>query len=318
MATALRLDGLTRLRRLDSEATELARRVGGLLEAGGLTVSVLHTVSAGFWFSCSDGVLFRLRSSPPLHEERVAEAVAALDSAEPLLAAAEQALGLALEPAGMIEGEPEESIVLAFEADGRAGEIALPVHHPRRSDWEAEARALPPSPAMTPVTLRITVQGPRLAICEAGDLAPGDLVLIGARPAATIETEAAGGLAGQLDLASGSFTPHPQGAPMADDSPGPARDFAVPLTLRLPDRMTSAASLAELRPGMTLPLGPLTDGMPVELLVAGRPLARGELVQLGDRFAVLIEERAVIADEPVPGPAESDAETEASAAEARA
>jgi flagellar motor switch/type III secretory pathway protein FliN len=68
------------------------------------------------------------------------------------------------------------------------------------------------------------------------------------------------------------------------------------LTIRLPDRMTSAASLSSLAPGTTLALGPLTEGMPVELRVADRLLARGELVQLGDRFAVLIESRADIAD----------------------
>jgi flagellar motor switch/type III secretory pathway protein FliN len=60
--------------------------------------------------------------------------------------------------------------------------------------------------------------------------------------------------------------------------------------------MTSAASLSSLAPGMTLALGPLTEGMPIELRVADRLLARGELVQLGDRFAVLIESRADIAD----------------------
>ena len=81
---------------------------------------------------------------------------------------------------------------------------------------------------------------------------------------------------------------------MPDDMP--ASDFMVPLTIRLPDRMTSAASLSALVPGTTLPLGPLTEGMPVELRVADRLLARGELVQLGDRFAVLIESRADIAD----------------------
>jgi hypothetical protein len=53
--------------------------------------------------------------------------------------------------------------------------------------------------------------------------------------------------------------------------------------------------------------------MPIELLVAGRPLARGELVQLGDRFAVLIEERAPI-DDGIAEPIEIDPE----AAEAQA
>ncbi len=167
--------------------------------------------------------------------------------------------------------------------------------------------------ASVPVVFRLLVEGPRLPVAEAGDLAPGDLVLLAARPGATLDADNGTAFAGQCDLSSGSFTPHPQGGPMAADSSAP-RDFAVPLTLRLPDRMTSAASLAALRPGMALPLGPLTEGMPVELLVAGRPLARGELVQLGDRFAVLIEERAAIDDGGDAEPVEVDPE----AAEERA
>ena len=73
------------------------------------------------------------------------------------------------------------------------------------------------------------------------------------------------------------------------ESDSPARDFAVPLTIRLPDRMTSAASLAALRPGTTLPLGPLTDGMAVELLVAGRPAStRGALVRWDEHPAASV------------------------------
>lgn len=99
---------------------------------------------------------------------------------------------------------------------------------------------------------------------------------------------------GMIDLTTGVFSAGQYGASMPDDTP--AADFMVPLTIRLPGRMTSAASLSALVPGTTLPLGPLTEGMPVELRVADRLLARGELVQLGDRFAILVESRADIAD----------------------
>jgi hypothetical protein len=51
--------------------------------------------------------------------------------------------------------------------------------------------------------------------------------------------------------------------------------------------------------------------MPIELLVAGRPLARGELVQLGDRFAVLIEELSAIDDAGTAEPVEIDADEQA-------
>jgi len=92
----------------------------------------------------------------------------------------------------------------------------------------------------------------------------------------------------------------------SDAAPSP-RDFAVPITLRLPEQRVSAAALADLRPGVALPLGPVAEGMMVELLVAGSPLARGELVQLGDRFAVLIESRVDLAEGAVQQPVEVEA-----------
>ncbi len=293
MATATPLDGLTRLRRLDPGAAALADAVASLLAADGLEPTVLHAVAPGPWFSCGEGVRFRIADPIPLDDTRVGDAVALLDRADHLLARVERLLGLSLEPAGIGPEALDDSVVLSFADEDLAGTIAIPSAHPGREAWRAQAQALPPTTAALPVVLRILVQGPRVGIAEAGDLAPGDLVLISSRPAATIEDSEASHT-GQLDFPTGNFTPHPQGAPMADEPP--ARDFAVPLTLRLPDRATSAASLASLRPGMALPLGPIADGMPVELLVAGRPLARGELVQLGDRFAVLIEERSAIDD----------------------
>jgi flagellar motor switch/type III secretory pathway protein FliN len=306
MATAMPLDGLTRLRRLDPRAAALADAVASLLAADGLEPTVLHAVVSGPWFSCGDGVRFRIEDPVPLDDTRVGDAVALLDRADPLLMRVERLLGLSLEPIGIEAEAIDDRVILSFAGEGVVGTIAISPAHPGREEWQARARALPPAAATMPAVLRILVHGPRVGIAEAGDLAPGDLVLIAPRPAATIEQEDGAGHPGQLDFATGNFTLHPQGAPMVDEPP--ARDFAVPLTLKLPDRATSAASLAALRPGMALPLGPLTDGMPIELLVAGRPLARGELVQLGDRFAVLIEERSAIDDAGRAEPVDIDAD----------
>ncbi|HVJ01023.1 MAG TPA: FliM/FliN family flagellar motor switch protein, partial [Sphingomonas sp.] len=226
---------------------------------------------------------------------------------DPLLTRAETALGIALEPDAVEDGGPAPCVVLSLAAEGVGATMTVPLDHPARAQWETQAGALRPADARLPVVLRLLVAGPRLGVDEAGALVAGDLVLIGTRPGATIEASDGASRAGQLDLVSGSFTLHPEGNPMAADPAASAapRDFAVPLTVRLPDRATSAASLAALRPGTALPLGPLTDGMPVELLVAGRLLARGELVQLGDRFAVLIEERAAMDDVDAAGPVDT-------------
>jgi len=309
MATAMPLDGLTRLRRLDPEAAALAGAVAALLAADALVPAVVHAEAPGPWFACDDGILFRIEGPVPLDDTRVGDAVALLDRADPLLTRLERALGLSLEPSGIEPETAADCVLLSFAGEGLAGVIAIPAAHPGRAEWQKRAQALSPTAAALPVLLRILVHGPRIGIAEAGDLVAGDLVLLAPRPAATLEQDGAGDRPGQLDLATGNFTLHPQGAPMADEPP--TRDFAVPLTLKLPDRATSAASLAALRPGTALPLGPLTDGMPIELLVAGRPLARGELVQLGDRFAVLIEALSAIDDSGAAEPVETDADAPA-------
>lgn len=316
MATAIRLGALSSLPRLEPSTAALAEALIALLEAEGINTGIVGDSPSGPWFACPGGVRFRVADGPPLSPERVGDAIALLDRADPLLARVEAALGIALEPGAVEDGEPSRCVVLSLAAEGVASTIAFPIDHPERAEWEARSHALRPADARLPVVLHVLAAGPRLGVAETGALAAGDLVLIGARPAAVVEASDGSAFTGQLDLATGGFTLHSQGDPMASEPAASAaqRDFAVPLTLRLPDRATSAASLAALRPGTALPLGPLTDGMPVELLVAGRLLARGELVQLGDRFAVLIEERAQIDDSDASEPLEIDTD----AAEARA
>ncbi len=305
MATAFRLDALD-LPRIDPAQDALAGAVARLLEHAGFAVDILAAPPRGSWFACADGVQFR-PGAAALHPERVAEAAAVLDAAEPLLLALEQALGLHLEPDTIEDASDAPALHLALTREDHAATLLLPCAHPHARNWIAEAEGLTPPAARLPVLVRLLVQGPRLGIAEAGGLAAGDLVLIDPRPRATLEAPHFR-QAGQADLTACTFTPYPDGAPMdsSDAAPSP-RDFAVPLTLRLPERLTSAAALADLRPGVALPLSPIAEGMPVELLVAGSPLARGELVQMGDRFAVLIESRADLVEAMVQQPVEVEA-----------
>jgi flagellar motor switch/type III secretory pathway protein FliN len=305
MATLLRLDALD-LPRVDPARDALAGAVARLLEHAGFAVEIVATPARGSWFRCADGTRFR-PGGAVLHPERIAEAAEALDAAEPMLRALEELLGLQLEPEDLGSASDDAALHLVLRREDQDAALLLPCEHPHAANWLAEADALTPLAARLPVLARLLVQGPRLGIAEAGDLAAGDLVLIGARPRATLEAPHFR-QAGQLDLAAGSFTPNLDGAPMesSDAAPSP-RDFAVPLTLRLPEQRVSAAALADLRPGVALPLGPVAEGMMVELLVTGSPLARGELVQLGDRFAVLIESRVDLVEGSVQQPVEVEA-----------
>ncbi|MGK6318092.1 FliM/FliN family flagellar motor C-terminal domain-containing protein [Sphingomonas sp. DT-204] len=312
MASAA-LDALTELPAVDPDAAALGQVLCTLIGSADLDAAVVRRPQAAHWFVTADGLRFTLLRCEGrralLDEARVGDAVALLDRAEPVLAALEAALELPLEPEALAPDQPERAVLVSFAREGTSGLVAVPPDHPARAGWEERARAVVPPADALPVVLRCLVQGPRLSVAEAGGLGGGDLVLVDARPCTRIERGDGGIVAGQLDLASGLFALHVHGGSMSEsDSPSPGRasDFAVPLSIRLPDRMTSAATLAALRPGTTLPLGPFTDGLAVELLVADRLLAKGELVRLGDRFAVLIEERADLVDVE---PAEPETET---------
>jgi Type III flagellar switch regulator (C-ring) FliN C-term len=292
------IDGLTALRRIDPDAAALDSALCALLRVTGMTVRLVDT--DGIMFSSESGVSFAIASfdgrSPIMSPDRVTEAVALLDAVDPLLAAVEAALGVSLDATGMAAAaRGSVGIQLSHKDDSLI--LAVPRHHACCDDWTARADALPPLAPHMPVAVSLDVAGPRLTVGEASELAVRDLLLIPRSAASTLQTPHLPVMTGSFDFSTGQFSFGQTGDTMSDDSP--AHDFMVPLTIKLPNRMTSAASLAGLAPGATLSLGPLTEGMPVELRVADRLLARGELVQLGDRFAVLIEERADINDAPV-------------------
>lgn len=69
-------------------------------------------------------------------------------------------------------------------------------------------------------------------------------------------------------------------------------ELSVPVTLRLPDTVVTASELDKLADGGTLELGPVVEGLTVSLSVGGRSIGDGELIRLGDRFAILLEKPA--------------------------
>lgn len=296
------IDGLKALRRIDRDEVSLSSALSTIFRDAGCEVSIVRsprdTSSRDIspWFVASEAVLFYVDTVDDhaviLSTDRVSDAIAILDAIDPLLARIERALGISMDATAMAEVVPDEALQLSLSSDTSALRIAVPWMHPRRDAWIERAATIVPNAANMPCIVAIEAAGPRLTIAQAGDLGDGDLLLVRNHAPAVMTYARDRTVAGMIDLTTGRFNAGQNGASMADDT----SDFLVPLTIRLPDRMTSAASLAAMMPGTTLALGPLTDGMPVELRVADRLLARGELVQLGDRFAVLIESRADIAD----------------------
>ena len=298
MTVHVTIDGLTRLRRINPDDAELCRALCVLLANAGLDASQARTEPGSMWFSAGNMTQFHIRriDGRPvlLSAARLSDAVASLDHADPLLTRVEAALGIAMDADAIVADAPNDAVCIAVQSGDDEIHLGIARAHPRRATWIAHAAVAPPLGSMMPCLVQLEAIGPRLDMVEASHLGDGDLLLIPNRMPATLVAAHVAPVPGMIDLITGNFSAGQTGDTMSEEAPTP--DFMVPLSIRLPDRMTSAASLSTLVPGTTLALGPLTEGMAVELRVGARLLARGELVQLGDQFAVLIEAREDIAN----------------------
>jgi flagellar motor switch/type III secretory pathway protein FliN len=225
--------------------------------------------------------------------------VALLTAGEPLLQALEQALGVAFRPAETVTEWPVDTLWIGVRHDG--GE-ALFGFAPA---MQSAARLAPAHRSVihdtTPRSVRLAFRAASLPLTALEGVGAGDLLCL---PAGPLVVNLAGappppiGSQWRWDPADGTL----QSAGHIENAEGPAMDssenaglapmLSVPVTVRLPAVAVPAAELATLAEGGTVRLMPLAEGLEVELLVAGRPIATGELVRLGDDFAVLVEQIA--------------------------
>jgi flagellar motor switch protein FliN/FliY len=77
--------------------------------------------------------------------------------------------------------------------------------------------------------------------------------------------------------------------PALPDTMGMLRDVEVELTLEIGRRRMKISEVVKLGPGRTVELDKLA-GEPLELLVNGRLIGRGEAVVVGDRYGIRITE----------------------------
>lgn len=181
------LTGLPCIDPLDAGArTELLAALNGCVVPGGvLRATIVAGPPVGLaWFGCRGGLAFALemRDGAPLRlgAAETARAVEALDAAEPVLRAVEQALGIELEPEGLDDsGPPGGARVVRVCSSSLTLCIALP------ADLALAPSAAPFAPELlghVPVPVTLTLSGPRVAPVDAADLAVGDLVLLGPGP----------------------------------------------------------------------------------------------------------------------------------------
>lgn len=222
--------------------------------------------------------------------------MAVLARHEPMLAAIEQAIGVTFSPE-TVEADWQEGtrwIELAVEDQICAFGFA--------TEWQ-DASRLPLASgdatitASVPLRAALAVRAALLPLGQAETLGAGDLLCLPAGAVSAMLTMAQDpnghhAIECTFTLREGLLAPghNPERTRMSlSTEEGGAERFKVPLTVRLPELAIAADEIAALAEGGTIRLRPLVEGLEVDLLVAGQPVASGEIVRLGEDFAVLID-----------------------------
>jgi type III secretion protein Q len=299
------------LRVLDPAHQAAAERLALLLErAGGdgykVRAAILREPGAGPWWVGDGGPAVRIDAIGDrpalLHVDRITEVVTAFEAVEPLLDRIEALTGWVIEPGGSADVPGDDTVIIALDTlrgDIPYARLALAIPTALVSA-QADSPVAPDQLRDVPLPARLVARAADLSIDDAGALATGDLlILVDGGWGATLTLAGLGDVAAILDPATGKLVHAPawngRDATLSDDEPTAAdqmRALRVPVAVRLPDVAVTAGDLASLREGGTLPLGAVTAGLAVELLVGGRPIASGEIVRLGDRFAVHVDRLA--------------------------
>lgn len=248
------------------------------------------------------------------HPERIASIASLLVEADILLSALELKIGAEIEPDHISERAPQGNQLI--EVDFYRGATLL---HRMWLGFPTGFR-LPSDPAMESINTTQAVVvvslhsvAASLDVDDASAIGAGDLLILrGGNWQTTLETPF-GTVQGLLDPNINQFSiahgETMQGQSMtSDDNAGEGGGFGalrVPVSVRLPDQSLTIEELGKLRAGLAVPVGQVSAGMMVELLVAGRVIAKGELVRLGEQFAVHID--SLPQDDLPHNPSESDA-----------
>lgn len=252
-----------------------------------------------------------------IHPERITDIAALLVEADQVLSALERKFGTSIEPDQIGEYPPEEALLIALDFHEGETPSAEPLHR----IWVGfpQGFAVPADPEISnfnmtqaPVKVSLEAAAASIDVDAASSIGQGDLLILrGGNWATALETPF-GTVQGHLNpyinqfsIANGETM---QGQAMtSDENAGEGGGFGalrVPVSVRLPDQSLTIEELGRLRAGLAVPVGQVTAGVAVELLVAGRVIAKGELVRLGEQFAVHID--TVPQDEIPPAPPTSD------------
>lgn len=223
------------------------------------------------------------------------DAVAAIDALariEPLVAAIELALGVALRPVSVAapalplrlrvdalaaDGSVRHAVLLGVADDGRFDPAPRPLDAARASAVR--------------VRWSFHITGPRLAPWQVAALDPGDLVLVGQRELAGAIHVAGRAIPARLRADTATLTIADQQGMMMTDTPSLDPEMRLPVTIVVDGGTATLGEITRLAPGSVLPLGIEGAALPVTLMVGGEAVAAGDLVAVGDAYGVLVTRR---------------------------
>jgi flagellar motor switch/type III secretory pathway protein FliN len=214
-----------------------------------------------------------------------AAALAALHALEPLIAAAEAALGVALLPDAL---EPVGDAAIVELAGGTAD---APDRLLLALAGSVDPPAVAPAAARLPPDVRlpldVAIVGPSLEPGVLPTLGPGAALLLGLPPLRAQVRLAGRRWAASADPAAATVRLlQPEGDPMTPDLS--IEPLALPVSVRIDGASLSLAAAQGLAPGSVVELPTAGPTLPVTLIVGGAALASGELVALGEGYGVLV------------------------------
>jgi flagellar motor switch/type III secretory pathway protein FliN len=291
--------------KLDSARMDMTNALLKLL-ARDLDVGVASHFPEMKAFTTDDGFAFAVLLQPGVcmlgDDDSVDHACAVLDAGDAMLRAVEERLQTRIEPVAIYPRAQslfarDEAIILKIAGSDLTLLLAVNPDADQRAAWIKAAEFVRPDLSTIPVALSVEFEAAKLPVADAVAIEGGDMLLLPRKALATWQATGDNPLGhGVIDLmamavhTSAAYEQKERGM-TDDDATDPAAAFQVPVTIRLPTHYVDAAALAGLRAGGSLQLGPLVQGLPIELLVGGRRICTGEIVEIGENFAVLIDER---------------------------
>ena len=280
---------------LDRDQVRWTRNAARRLGANGFDARIaLPDPQPADWY-IGENLAFLPRDPAALKGAPPEELVATLNAYEETLRQVESAIGLAAEFDASAP-LPRDVAVLHLASGGAAiGDLAI------------LAPVDPAVPASAPTILPLRFVAARLPVAEAELLEASDMLILerGPWPMLGEGMEAgdpAGGTMG-FDPATGRIArilapdrgphSHPHLADTGDTpfmtDPNETTGLKVPVALHLADIAVTQDELRTMAETGTFDLGSISEGLKAVLSVGGRTIGRGEIVRLGDRFAVLLD-----------------------------